>query len=131
MEQGGISIISPPGITENSIGKPTKNIGLALRSNAGIRSAKEKLKAPCEWNYIKFDRDSIILVLTIMANGCVYSSINDWTNRKLIRNRRRLRICKQKDFERSRYSWKLVIKFHSLSLMKVVWKTFQRIVWKD
>lgn len=131
MEQGGISIISPPGITENSIGKPTKNIGLALRSNAGIRSAKEKLKAPCEWNYIKFDRDLVILISTIMVNDYVYSSINDWTNRKLIRIRQHLWICKQKDFERSRYSWKLVIQFHSLSLMKVIWKTFQRIVWKD
>ncbi|KAI4480623.1 PREDICTED: aquaporin-like [Polistes canadensis] len=66
MEQGGISIISPPGITENSVGKSTKNIGLALRSNAGIRSAKEKLKAPWLKDLMKEEKsihDTILALL--------------------------------------------------------------------
>lgn len=45
MEQSGISIISPNGITENSVGK-SKSIGITLRSTAGIRTAKEKLNTP-------------------------------------------------------------------------------------
>ncbi|XP_077276169.1 aquaporin AQPAe.a-like isoform X2 [Temnothorax americanus] len=46
MEQNGISIISPPGATENlSIGK-SKSIGITLRSNGTIQSAKKKLKTP-------------------------------------------------------------------------------------
>ncbi|XP_043668930.1 aquaporin-2-like [Vespula pensylvanica] len=67
MEQGGISIISPPGITENSIGKPTKNIGLALRSNAGIRSAKEKLKAPWLTNLIKEEKSIYETIMTLLG----------------------------------------------------------------
>lgn len=45
MEQNGISIISPPGVTESSVGK-SKSIGITLRSNGTIESAKKKLKAP-------------------------------------------------------------------------------------
>ncbi|XP_035737458.1 aquaporin-like isoform X1 [Vespa mandarinia] len=67
MEQGGISIISPPGITENSIGKPTKNIGLALRSNAGIRSAKEKLKAPWLKNLIKEEKSIYETIMVLLG----------------------------------------------------------------
>lgn len=44
MEQNGVSIISPPGVTENSVGK-SKSIGITLRSGS-LQSAKEKLKAP-------------------------------------------------------------------------------------
>lgn len=47
MEQTGVSIISPPGVTENSVGK-SKSIGITLRSSS-LQSAKEKLKAPCEY----------------------------------------------------------------------------------
>ncbi|XP_012226157.1 aquaporin [Linepithema humile] len=45
MEQNGISIISPPGVTENSVGK-SKSVGVTLRFNDSMQMAKEKLKAP-------------------------------------------------------------------------------------
>ncbi|XP_011696205.1 PREDICTED: aquaporin AQPAe.a-like [Wasmannia auropunctata] len=45
MEQNGISIISPSGVTENSARK-SKSIGITFRSNSAIQSAKERLKAP-------------------------------------------------------------------------------------
>ncbi|XP_012543720.1 aquaporin [Monomorium pharaonis] len=45
MEQNGISIISPPGVTENSVRK-SKSIGITLRSNGTIQSARRKLKMP-------------------------------------------------------------------------------------
>jgi len=48
MEQNGISIISPQGVMENSAGK-SKSIGITFRSNGAIWSAKEKLKASCEY----------------------------------------------------------------------------------
>lgn len=67
MEQGGISIITPPGITENTVGKSTKNIGLALRSNAGIRSAKEKLKTPWLRNIMKEEMPILETILVLLA----------------------------------------------------------------
>ncbi|KAL2727518.1 aquaporin-like isoform X1 [Vespula maculifrons] len=79
MEQGGISIISPPGITENSIGKPTKNIGLALRSNAGIRSAKEKLKAPCDQS-VRYRTQSQILAAGVDRNQLRRDSSSNSSN---------------------------------------------------
>lgn len=51
MEQNGISIISPPGVTENSVGK-SKSVGVTLRFNGSIQMAKEKLRAPCEYDAI-------------------------------------------------------------------------------
>lgn len=45
MEQNGISIISPPGVTETSAGK-SKSIGITFRTNGAIQTAKERLKAP-------------------------------------------------------------------------------------
>lgn len=48
MEQNGISIISPQDVMENSVGK-SKSIGITFRSNGAIQLAKEKLKAPCEY----------------------------------------------------------------------------------
>lgn len=49
MEQNGISTIMSP--SENSVGK-SKSIGITLRSSSSFQSAKEKLKAPCEYKLI-------------------------------------------------------------------------------
>lgn len=54
MEQGGISIITPTGVTEHSVEK-SKSIGITLRSNGSIQSAKEKLKAPWLQKLMKMD----------------------------------------------------------------------------
>ncbi|XP_072761443.1 aquaporin AQPAe.a-like isoform X1 [Anoplolepis gracilipes] len=63
MEQNGISIISPPGVTENS-GKP-KSIGITLRSSS-LQSAKEKLKTP--WlKKMEGDSTSLDKLLTVLA----------------------------------------------------------------
>lgn len=62
MEQNGISIISPPGITDNTGGKP-KSIGITLRSNS-IQNAKEKLKTPWLKSLMKEDATIWDTVLT-------------------------------------------------------------------
>ncbi|XP_014474304.1 PREDICTED: aquaporin AQPAe.a-like [Dinoponera quadriceps] len=54
MEQGGISIMSPPGVVEGSVGK-SKSIGITLRSNGSMRTAKEKLKTPWLKKLMKVD----------------------------------------------------------------------------
>ncbi|XP_076237123.1 aquaporin-like [Calliopsis andreniformis] len=54
MEQGGISIITPTGINDNSVGK-SKSIGITLRSNSSIQAAKEKLKSPWLTALVKED----------------------------------------------------------------------------
>lgn len=40
--------MSPPSVVETSVGK-SKSIGITLRSNGSMQTAKEKLKAPCEY----------------------------------------------------------------------------------
>lgn len=51
MEQSGVSIIAPPGITDNSVGK-SKSIGITFRTNPTIQAAKEKLKTPCKYPFL-------------------------------------------------------------------------------
>ncbi|KAG7212269.1 hypothetical protein KM043_012598 [Ampulex compressa] len=65
MEQSGISIISPTGITESTVGK-SKSIGITLRSSSSIQNAKEKLKAPWLQKLVKEDTtvwDSVLVAL--------------------------------------------------------------------
>ncbi|RLU15543.1 hypothetical protein DMN91_012537 [Ooceraea biroi] len=65
MEQNGISIVSPPSVTENSNGK-SKSIGITLRSNS-IQSAKEKLKAPWLKKLMEVDTTVMDMLLMILA----------------------------------------------------------------
>ncbi|KAK2584493.1 hypothetical protein KPH14_006867 [Odynerus spinipes] len=59
---------------KNTVGKPTKNISLALRSNAGIRNAKEKLKSPWLKN-LMMEEMPIVETITILGGEVIGTAI--------------------------------------------------------
>ena len=79
MEQSGVSIIAPPGITDNSVGK-SKSIGITFRTNPTIQAAKEKLKTPwlsslmqedaTGWETLMFGLGEVIGTAILVFIGC-------------------------------------------------------------
>ncbi|XP_076651922.1 aquaporin AQPcic-like [Halictus rubicundus] len=66
MEQGGVSIITPTGITENSVGK-SKTIGITFSSRPSLQAAKEKLKTPWLRNLMKEDATGWEILMSALA----------------------------------------------------------------
>ncbi|XP_033337304.1 aquaporin AQPAe.a [Megalopta genalis] len=66
MEQGGVSIITPTGITENSVGK-SKSIGITFSSRPSLQAAKEKLKTPWLSVLMKEDATRWEMLLAALA----------------------------------------------------------------
>ncbi|XP_031829541.1 aquaporin AQPcic-like [Nomia melanderi] len=66
MEQGGVSIITPTVITENSVGK-SKSIGITFSSRPSLQAAKEKLKTPWLSNLMKEDTTGCETLMSAIA----------------------------------------------------------------
>lgn len=61
------SVALSTGITENNVGKSTMGIGLPLRSNAGIRNAKEKFQLPWLKDLLKEEMPILETVVVLLG----------------------------------------------------------------
>lgn len=66
MEQNGVSIIPPSGITENSVGK---SIGISFRSNSTIQSAKKRLKTSWSKQLLHIEENGTMTDKLLLALG--------------------------------------------------------------